>query len=75
MKNLKKLFVRGGSAVAVGAALVRLAIRLGRWLGLQRSDLRYRFLDHRDRRAGRRCAAGRCTGIKGARVVLGFLRS
>ncbi|HEJ2274984.1 TPA: hypothetical protein ACR6K7_003990 [Pseudomonas aeruginosa] len=76
MKNLKKLFVRGGSAAAVGAALVvsQSASAAG-WdysgltSGIDFSTIATGVL------AVAALLASVYAGIKGARVVLGFLRS
>ncbi|MDX3998384.1 hypothetical protein QYP02_35885 [Pseudomonas aeruginosa] len=75
MKNMKKLFVRGGSAVAVGAALVvsQSASAAG-WdysgltSGIDFSTIANGVL------AVAALLASVYAGIKGAQVVLGFLR-
>lgn len=76
MKNLKKLFVRGGSAVAVGAALV--VSQSASAAGWDYSGMT-RDVDFSTIATGVLAVAALLAavyaGIKGARVILGFLRS
>ncbi|MGU1090307.1 hypothetical protein ACSEOL_31450 [Pseudomonas aeruginosa] len=76
MKNLKKLFVRGGSAVAVGAALVvsQSASAAGWDYSGLTSDIDFSTIAT-GVLAVAALLASVYAGIKGARVVLGFLRS
>lgn len=76
MKNLKKLFVRGGSAVAVGAALVvsQSASAAGWDYSSLTSDVDFSTIATGVLAVAALLAAV-YAGIKGARVVLGFLRA
>lgn len=75
MKNLKKLFVRGGSAVAVGAALVvsQSASAAGWDYSSLTSDVDFSTIATSVLAVA--ALATVYAGIKGARMVLGFLRS
>ncbi|ASD11123.1 TPA: hypothetical protein L5W85_006467 [Pseudomonas aeruginosa] len=75
MKNLKKLFVRGGSAVAVGAALVvsQSASAAGWDYSGLTSDIDFSTIAN-GVLAVAALLASVYAGIKGAQVVLGFLR-
>ncbi|HDP3262177.1 TPA: hypothetical protein P6N60_004402 [Pseudomonas aeruginosa] len=75
MKNLKKLFVRGGSVVAVGAALVvsQSASAAGWDYSSLTSDIDFSTIASGVLAVAALLAAV-YAGIKGAQVVLGFLR-
>ena len=76
MKNLKKLFARGGSAVAVGAALgvSQSASAAGGDYSSLTSDVDFSTIAT-SVLAVAALLATVYAGIKGARMVLGFLRS